>query len=155
MPAAIRSYAPPDFPALYKLDQKCFPPGISYSKMTLRYFLSQPSAECVVAEDAGKIIGFILTEENPPLAHIITLDVDAAHRRQALGSRLLSESESNLSLRGVTTVLIETATTNDAAIAFWRSHGYRIEAVLKNYYPGCVDAYEMRKRLSAHERKNA
>jgi [ribosomal protein S18]-alanine N-acetyltransferase len=143
----IRSYAPPDFAALYKLDQKCFPPGISYSKPMLRYFLAQASAECLVAEETGKIIGFILTEENPPLAHIITLDVDPSHRRQGLGTKLLAESESNLAFRGVRTVLLETAITNEAGIAFWQRHGYRIEAVLKNYYPGHLDAYEMRKPL--------
>jgi len=46
-------------------------------------------------------------------------------------------------------MLLETATTNEAGVAFWQRHGYRIEAVLKNYYPGHLDAYEMRKRLPA------
>jgi ribosomal protein S18 acetylase RimI-like enzyme len=51
--------------------------------------------------------------------------------------------------RGVHTVLLETATTNEAGIAFWERHGYRKEAVLKNYYPGRLDAFEMRKKLEA------
>jgi ribosomal-protein-alanine N-acetyltransferase len=149
MPASIRSYNPADFPALFKLDQKCFPPGISYSKTLLRYFLTQPSAECLVSEHDSKVAGFILTEENPPLGHIITLDVAESHRRQRVGTLLLKESERNLALRGVRTVLLETATTNEPGVAFWQHHGYRIEAVLKNYYAGRADAYEMRKRLPA------
>jgi len=150
-PALIRSYTPADFSVLYKIDQKCFPPGIAYSKTLLRYFLTQPGAECLVAQKGSQIIGFIVTEENPPLAHIVTLDVLESHRRLGIGSILLKESESNLALRGVRTVLLETATTNEAAVAFWQRHGYRIEAVLKNYYPGRLDAYEMRKRLPAPE----
>jgi ribosomal-protein-alanine N-acetyltransferase len=144
-----RQYEPRDFVALYRLDQACFPEGIAYSKATLRYFLELPGAECLVAEDRGKIVGFILAERNGALAHIVTLDVVQIARRQGLGSRLLRQVEANLALAGARTVLLETAVTNEAGIAFWKKHGYRIQAVLKRYYPGKLDAYAMRKILPA------
>ena len=147
MPVVVRSYNPREFGSLHKLDQACFPPGIAYSKMMLSYFLKLPSAECLVAEENAHIAGFILTEENPPLAHIITLDIAETHRRQGVGSTILAESERNLCLRGVRTILLETAVDNAAAIAFWQRHGYRIEATLQRYYLGRLDAYEMRKIL--------
>jgi ribosomal protein S18 acetylase RimI-like enzyme len=147
MAVTLRSYEPHDFAALHRLDQSCFPAGISYSKTTLHYFLTIASADCIVAADSGRIVGFILTEENPPLAHIITLDVAELHRRQGAGSALLAESEKNLRLRGVRSILLETAIDNEGAVAFWKRHGYRSEAVLKRYYLGRLDAYEMRKRL--------
>jgi [ribosomal protein S18]-alanine N-acetyltransferase len=147
MSVTLRSYEPHDFAALHRLDQSCFPAGISYSKTTLHYFLTMASADCVVAADGTRIAGFILTEENPPLAHIITLDVAEAHRRRGVGSAVLAESEKNLALHGVRTILLETAIDNDGAVAFWKRHGYRIEAVLKRYYLGRLDAYEMRKIL--------
>lgn len=149
MAVTLRSYEPHDFTALHRLDQACFPPGISYSKTTLRYFLTLPSADCTIATDDGKIAGFILTEENPPLAHIITLDVAEPFRRRGVGTVLLAESEKNLARRGVRNVLLETAVDNEAAVAFWKRHGYRIEAVLKRYYLARLDAYEMRKILTA------
>lgn len=155
MAITIRQHDAKDFPALFKLDQKCFPPGIAYSKIMLRYFLTQPGAECLVAIDDKQIAGFILTEQNPPLAHIVTLDIAESHRRKGVGTALLSESESNLQVRGVRTMLLETGTTNEAGVAFWQRHGYRIEAVLKNYYPGHLDAYEMRKRLPATREQTA
>ena len=145
MVLSLRSYEPHDFATLHKLDQACFPPGISYSKTTLRYFLTIPSADCVVALEENRIAGFILSEENPPLAHIITLDVAQKERRRGVGSALLEKLESNLEARGVRSILLETATDNEAAVAFWRRGGYRIEATLKRYYLGRVDAYEMRK----------
>jgi [ribosomal protein S18]-alanine N-acetyltransferase len=147
MAVTLRSYEPHDFAALHRLDQSCFPAGISYSKTTLHYFLTISSAGCIVAADGTRIAGFVLTEENPPLAHIITLDIAEAHRRQGVGTALLAESERNLSLRGVRSVLLETAIDNEAAVAFWKGRGYRIEAVLKRYYLARLDAYEMRKRL--------
>jgi ribosomal protein S18 acetylase RimI-like enzyme len=147
MALTLRSYEPHDFAALHRLDLACFPPGISYSKTTLRYFLTLASADCVVAVDKNKIAGFILSEENPPLAHIITLDVAEKERRHGVGTALLETLESNLAARGVRAILLETAIDNEAAVAFWQRHGYRIEATLKRYYLGRIDAYEMRKIL--------
>jgi [ribosomal protein S18]-alanine N-acetyltransferase len=155
MAVTLRSYEPHDFAALHRLDQSCFPAGISYSKTTFHYFLTIASADCIVAADGTRIAGFILTEENPPLAHIITLDVAEAHRRHGVGSALLAESEKNSTLRGVRSILLETAIDNEGAVAFWKRHGYRIEAVLKRYYLGRLDAYEMRKILPPGTSKSA
>ena len=149
MSVTLRAYQPHDFAAVHRLDQACFPAGIAYSKTTLHYFLTIASSDCVVAVEGTRIVGFILTEENPPLAHVITLDVAEAHRRTGIGTLLLAEIERDLSLRVVRTVLLETAMENEAAVAFWQRHGYRIEAVLKRYYLGRLDAYEMRKILPA------
>jgi [ribosomal protein S18]-alanine N-acetyltransferase len=151
----IRQSDAKDFPLLFKLDQKCFPAGIAYSKSMLKHFMAQPEAECLVALEEKEIVAFLLTEENPPLGHVMTLDVAEPYRRKGIGSMLLHESENNLRFRGVRTMLLETATTNEAGVAFWQRHGYRIEAVLKNYYPGHLDAYEMRKRLPATREQTA
>jgi len=147
MAITLRSYEPHDFAALHKLDQSCFLPGISYSKTTLRYFLTLASADCIVAIEEDHVVGFVLSEENPPLAHIITLDVAEKHRRHGVGTAMLKQLEENLALRGVRSILLETATDNEAAVAFWKRHGYRIEATLKRYYLRQIDAYEMRKIL--------
>jgi ribosomal protein S18 acetylase RimI-like enzyme len=144
----IRQYEGRDFGALYKLDQACFPLGISYSKWSLQYFLHLPAADCLVAEEGKQIVGFILAENNPPLAHIITLDVAPGKRRSGLGSTLLEEMERHLRFHEVRSVLLETAVDNESGIAFWEHHGYRTEAVLKRYYLGKVDAFEMRKKLT-------
>ena len=149
MPLRIRPYEAHDFAVLYKLDQSCFVPGISYSKWVLQYYLRLPGVDCQVATDGKSIVGFVLGETNPPLGHIITLDVAESHRRAGIGSLLLSELEKNFTFRGVKSVLLETAVNNESGIAFWKRHGYCTEAVLKRYYLGKTDAYEMRKKLGA------
>jgi ribosomal protein S18 acetylase RimI-like enzyme len=60
---------------------------------------------------------------------------------------LLAEMEQHFRFKEVHAVLLETAVDNKVGIAFWKKHGYREEAVLKRYYLGRVDAYEMRKRF--------
>jgi [ribosomal protein S18]-alanine N-acetyltransferase len=145
--ATIRQYEARDFAALYKLDQQCFPPGIAYSKWSLRYFLSLPAADCLIALEGKQIVGFLLAEKHPPLAHIITLDIAPRKRRAGLGSTLLEEMEKRFRFHQVRSVLLETAVDNESGIAFWEHHGYRTEAVLKRYYLGRLDAFEMRKKL--------
>ena len=148
----LRAYQPDDFDALYKLDQSCFPRGIAYSKTTLRYFLELASAECLLAVEERDIAGFILSEMDGALAHIITLDVAEGHRRSGVGSLLLNAAEKKLSAQGVRTVFLETAVNNHAAVNFWSRHGYIQEGILKRYYLGRIDGYEMRKKLTAGEK---
>ena len=143
----MRAFEPKDFEAAYRLDQACYPPGIAYSKRTLRWFLRLPSAECLVAEAGGPIAGFILAEHEGQRAHIITIDVLEPHRRRGLGTALLTAIERSLAARGVRQVELETATGNEAAVAFWQKHGYRSVGVLKRYYLDRLDAYSMRKPL--------
>jgi [ribosomal protein S18]-alanine N-acetyltransferase len=147
MGVSIRQYEGKDFARLHKLDQECFPPGISYSKWSLHYYLSLPGADCLLAEEGKQIAGFILAEENPPLGHIITLDVAEGFRRRGVGTLLLREMEEHFVFRGVESVLLETSVENASGIAFWERHGYRTEAVVKKYYLGKIDAYEMKKKL--------
>ena len=112
----IRQYEGRDFAALYKLDQACFPVGIAYSKWSLQYFLNLPAADCLVAEEGKAIVGFILAEKHPPLAHIITLDVAKEKRRGGLGSCLLAEMEKHFRFHEVKSVLLETAVDNESGI---------------------------------------
>jgi ribosomal-protein-alanine N-acetyltransferase len=147
MKPTLRPYAPKDFEELYTIDQACYPPGIAYSKRTLRLFLRLPGAECLVAEAAGRIAGFILAEHEGERAHLITIDVLAAERRRGVGTALLRAIEQAVAARGVRQVTLETATDNHAAIAFWQKHGYRTVGVLKNYYLDRLDAYSMHKPL--------
>ena len=149
----LRAYEVQDFDALYKLDQSCFPRGIAYSKTTLRYFLTLASAECLLAVDQDAVAGFILSEVDRALAHIITLDVAEAHRRSGVGTMLLDAAENSLATKGVRTVFLETAVNNHAAVNFWLRHGYIKEAILKRYYLNRIDGYEMRKGLSFRHRQ--
>jgi len=149
----IRPYQPADFDTLHRVDQVCFPRGIAYSRRTLRWFLSLPGADCLVAEQSGEIIGFILSQAEGHEAQVITLDVLEAHRRAGCGSMLLRKAESRLQAAGVRSITLETATNNNAAVAFWQKHGYRTVAVLKNYYATKQDAFAMIKALPVGRRE--
>jgi ribosomal-protein-alanine N-acetyltransferase len=163
---ALRAYEPADFETLYVIDQACYPRGIAYSRRTLRGFLSEPDSWCLVAEPSipgnasaatgapkpaalaeHEIAGFLIAEAEGAQAHIITIDVQAKYRRAGVGSLLLGELERQLHGRGVRRITLETATSNQGAVAFWQRHGYRYEGLLRGYYLGRLDAYWMVKQL--------
>ena len=98
------------------------------------------------------IAGFIIAESDGAEAHIITIDIAESCRRAGVGTALLREMERRLAARGVRRVSLETATTNEPAVAFWQRHGYRSTGVLPGYYLGRLDAYSMSKKLVALRR---
>lgn len=161
---SIREYRAADFDAIYAIDQACYPADIAYSRDELRWYLNLPDAECLVAEirDSGtggkskgnakashkKIVGFIVTARQNEHAHIVTIDVLELHRRAGVGASLLCRAEARLRKHGARAMWLETATDNEAAIAFWNKHGYRTRGRIRNYYPGGLDAFSMSKPLA-------
>jgi ribosomal-protein-alanine N-acetyltransferase len=49
VPFTIRDFQPSDFETLWRIDQTCFPPGISYSRAELRLYMRRRAAFTVVA----------------------------------------------------------------------------------------------------------
>jgi len=153
MALVLRAYEPTDFERVYALDHRCFPPGIAYSKRMLGHFLRMPQGSCTVAVEDSTIVAFIITEEEVPLGHVLTLDVAESHRRRGLGTQLIEHGERALASRGVTEIVLETSVENQAGIAFWQRHGFRTVGTIKNYYLGRMNAYEMRKKITEAQSK--
>jgi [ribosomal protein S18]-alanine N-acetyltransferase len=151
MEFTLRDYSPSDFETLYEIDQACYPRGIAYSRRMLRWYLSQRGAFCMVAEATG-IIGFLVADHIGDDGYIVTIDVQAEQRRSGVGTALLQETERRLAKMGVRYVGLQTATNNEAGVAFWQRHGYRSSGVTRGYYLGRIDAYEMIKELHQPER---
>jgi [ribosomal protein S18]-alanine N-acetyltransferase len=151
----LRSYLPSDFETLYRIDQSCFPKGISYGRFEMKVYLRARGSYCLLAESGGNVAGFILTELAPDEGHIITLDVLEEYRRQGIGSLLLSAAETEMISRGGHRMVLETATSNEAAITLWKKHGYHQLGIIENYYGQGQDAFRMGKDLAARREESA
>ena len=147
----LRSYQPADFENLYRIDQACFPKGIAYGRTELRIYLGSEGSYCLLAEAPSGVAGYILTERSGEIGHIVTLDVLEAYRRQKVGSLLLEAAEREAASRGGKLIVLETATTNKPAVAFWKKHGYRQFEIVKNYYGRSLNAFRMHKSIIARE----
>jgi [ribosomal protein S18]-alanine N-acetyltransferase len=175
MPFTLRDYSPADLETLYEIDQACYPRGIAYSRRMLRWYLSQPGSLCIVAQEAAgathpAVLGFLIAQARggmPPTrakstlaedadeGYIVTIDVMEAQRRSGIGTALLEETERRLAKMGVRYVELQTATNNQAGVAFWQRHGYRSSGVTRGYYLGRIDAYEMFKELDLRGRSTS
>ena len=143
----LRPYQPSDFEDLVSMDQVCFPKKIAFDPREMTRYLRAEGSHCIVAEIPGTIAGFIITKRDGEIAHIVTLDILEPFRRQSVGSLLLQAAEQEAASRGVASMYLETATTNKAAIALWKKHGYRETGTIKNYYGRGQHAFEMLKSL--------
>jgi ribosomal protein S18 acetylase RimI-like enzyme len=138
-----------DFETLYRIDQACFPVGIAYDRTQLKRYLRSEGSSCLLAEISGDVAGFIVTELSAEIGHVITLDVLESYRRQNVGSLLLETAERDAGQQGGRIMVLETATRNKAAIAFWKKHGYRQFVTIKNYYGDGLDAFRMHKMIGS------
>lgn len=149
----IRDFQSDDFETLWRIDQQCFPPGISYSRPELKAYMRHRGSFTLVASDAAsstsetRIAGFIVAHGGP-IGHIVTIDVIPAARRSGVGSLLLEAAEQKLQSTGSRAVGLETAVDNAAALAFYKRHGYSVFRTWPRYYSNGVDALVLKKALA-------
>ena len=146
-----------DFDELWRIDQECFQEGIAYSKRELAWYMSRSRAFTLVAHRApgqaeqkpgGRILGFVVAESDPSrVGHILTIDVRPDGQRTGVGSLLLEAAERRLVQEKCEGVLLETAVSNTAALAFYKHHGYSVIETIPRYYLDSIDALVMGKHL--------
>jgi ribosomal-protein-alanine N-acetyltransferase len=171
VPFALRDFQPTDFDTLWRIDQSCFAPGISYSRAELKFYMRRPGSFTLVAVEAARAAaaspdspglqnehsattnsataGFIIAEGTRGSGHIITIDVISAARRAGVGSLLLRGAEERLSAADCRSVELETAVDNLSALSFYKRHGYTVIKTFPRYYSNGVDALVLTKDLKA------
>jgi ribosomal-protein-alanine N-acetyltransferase len=171
VPFTIRDFQPADFDTLWRIDQDCFPPGISYSRTELKVYMHRRGSFTLIAVEApraasavpdsgqGKknslpvlppnapVAGFIVSEADHGRGHIITIDVIAAARRFGVGSLLLRAAEDRLRAAQCRAVELETAVDNVSALSFYKRHDYSVIKTFPRYYSNGVDALVLQKDL--------
>jgi ribosomal-protein-alanine N-acetyltransferase len=154
----LRDYRPEDFETLWSIDQRCFAPGIAYSKRELAIYIRRRGSFTMIAEEADTegnssrtIAGFIVAEANRGIGHIISIDVLPSSRRLGLGSKLLVTAEDRLRDLECRSVVLETAVDNTSALGFYKRHQYAVLKVSPRYYSNGVDALVLGKSLDSRQ----
>jgi [ribosomal protein S18]-alanine N-acetyltransferase len=163
---ALRDFRHEEFETLWRIDQQCFAPGISYSRLELATYLQRPGAFALVAEGSEvsetnprsglfndgqpstATVGFIVAETGSRgTGHIITIDVLPNARGVGIGSQLLRVTEDRLRTLRCHSVILETAVDNMPALSFYKRHHYTVIKTLPRYYSNAVDAFVLKKDL--------
>ena len=149
----LREATKEDFDELWRIDQECFEPGISYTRRELSWYMNLRGAFTIVGEIRAprakwKISGFAVGQHpRRGLGHVVTIDVLPGGRRSGLGTRLMREIETRLKNDGCETIFLETAVDNVAAIKFYKRLGYSVVKTIPRYYLDKIDALMMAKEL--------
>jgi [ribosomal protein S18]-alanine N-acetyltransferase len=149
----LRDFREGEVDALWRIDQQCFEPGISYTRLELATYLQRQGAFAVVAESSSPDgtavpVGFIVAEvRRRGSGHIITIDVLPQARKVGIGSQLLLAAENRLRDANCESVVLETAVDNKAALSFYKRHHYSVIKTWPRYYSNGVDAFVLKKDL--------
>ena len=138
-----------DFDEVQKIENECFKEP--YSTEDLHYeFEKNPVNKIIVAEDEGKVIGFIDFLITFNSSTIMQVAVTNEYRGKGIATHLMSEMENSFPKNIddlVETITLEVRESNVAAKNLYLKNGYEIVVIKKNYYKDGENAIYMLKRL--------
>lgn len=142
-PLSIRPMRIEDLTQVIDIDRASF--SMPWSDRTYRYELTRnQAAELFVAEQDGRIVGYIGTWQIIDECHISTLAVDTRYRRQGVAQVLLEHALRRAVAKGISVATLEVRVTNEAAIDLYRKFEFEITGRRKSYYrDNGEDAYIM------------
>ncbi|HXL48121.1 MAG TPA: peptidase C39 family protein [Xanthobacteraceae bacterium] len=144
----VRKAERADLDVLTDLEQRVFATD-RLSRRSLRRFLNSPTAEVIVAEDAGRLAGtaIVLFRPRSLIARLYSLAVAPQMGGRGAGPMLLAAAEAAAFARDCRAIRLEVHVTNHAAIARYRKSGYRGVGRIGRYYEDGGDALRFEKRL--------
>ncbi len=138
-----------DFDAVQALENECFKEPYSTEEL-LYEFKENPVNKIIVAEQDGKVVGFIDFLITFTSSTIMQVAVTKDCRKNGIGTQLLSEMEKSFPKEIddlVETITLEVRESNEAAKNLYLKNGYKIVVTKSNYYKDGENAIYMLKRL--------
>jgi ribosomal protein S18 acetylase RimI-like enzyme len=112
--------------AVLDVDSRSFGPRWALDRPALREAHAATRRARLMASlsDNGQPTGFVLAGATSGNGFVQRLAVDPDRRREGTATRLLGQAHKWLSARGCSTSVVNTETSNEAALALYRSFGY-------------------------------
>lgn len=122
-----------DVPAIAEIERLSFTDPWKAS-MIEKDLTQNPSARYTVAEVDGRVAGFASMWIVVDQGHIVDVAVHPSHRRRGIGRGLVSSMLAKSEAEGVTAHTLEVRSSNEAALALYRSFDFCIAGERKDYY---------------------
>jgi [ribosomal protein S18]-alanine N-acetyltransferase len=112
--------------------------------------LRQRNCIGMVAEQADRVVGFMIYELHRNRLHILNFAVHPHFRRRAVGQQMVRKLAGKLSSQRRNRILLEVRETNLPAQLFFRKLGFKAISLLRSFYEDTPeDAYLMQFRQDA------
>jgi ribosomal-protein-alanine N-acetyltransferase len=139
-----------DMPEVLDIENSTF--DYPWSKEDFINALGHRSCIGLVAEDKGKIVGFIIYELQKQKLHILNIATHRDYRRMGVGKAILNKLHSKLSSSRKNRLIVKVRESNLPAQLFFRSFGFRAISIIKDFYEDTADdAYLMEYRYTEQE----
>jgi len=129
----IREAKEDDLTDIFRIEVECFGKH-AYPLRLLRMLLILHGDLFLVAEEEGRLIGYVVAAEVKGRGHILSIAVDPPNQRRGVGSRLFEEVMRRLRDRGFRRFKLEVRVDNYAARRFYEKHGFKAVGFIKSYY---------------------
>ena len=129
------------------LETQCF--SDPWSETSVRSELSNPLSLWLVAQDGGKVVGYVGSQSVAPEADVMNLAVAPEWRSRGIGRALMTALIAQLHSRGITALFLEVRVGNTPAQNLYRSLGFvEVGRRPKYYVNPTEDALILRKELT-------
>lgn len=121
-----------DVERVYELEKEIFPDpwgmiGISES-------LRQDHTELLGAWHEDRLLGYVIAYFSIYEGEIARIAVAKDYRRKGIAGRLLAELEQICRKREAESILLDVRESNQDAIEFYKSHGFTVDGIRRNFY---------------------
>lgn len=142
----IRQMKSNDIPAIAELEKLCF--SDPWSENSIASELCNPLSYWLVAEDNGKIAGYVGSQSVLDAADMMNLAVSPDCRQQGVAQALVKELMRHLHKNKVIALLLEVRVSNTPAISLYEKLGFvQVGRRPKYYHNPREDALILRKEL--------
>jgi ribosomal-protein-alanine N-acetyltransferase len=129
----IRPPRPEDLAAVVALENRCF--GDPWTPEALGQELVPDRLRLpLVAETAGKVVGYLMAWKIIDQLHILNLAADPDLRRRGVGTALLRVATAKAARMRMLEITLEVRESNAAARAFYQRHGFSVRGRRPGYY---------------------
>lgn len=129
---AVREMTPTDLEEVLAIERATYPAPWSRS-MFLGELLSL-GAVAIVAEDGGRVVGYLLASDQAGVWHVLNVTVHPGRRGEGIGERLMLELFARADERGHQGYTLEVRVSNERAIRLYERLGFARCGIRPRYY---------------------
>jgi glutathione synthase/RimK-type ligase-like ATP-grasp enzyme/ribosomal protein S18 acetylase RimI-like enzyme len=147
MEISIRKATIHDLPFLVQLETTCFPKYQQTSQRSIRYSISSPYQEVIIAETeigAGiKPVGSATLYLHPKSLRIFSIAVLPVFQGNKIGTGILNHIFKTAGQKGEERITLEARVNDEQLIAFYKNNGFETIESLPDYYAKNEDGVRM------------